>query len=84
MLANNWKQNLQLEPRHGWLNDPNGLAYFNGKYHIFHQYSYEVNGGLKHWYYYTSSDLETMKIKVFSYHQQLRKKRMVFTQEAPI
>lgn len=57
MLANNWKQNLHLEPRHGWLNDPNGLAYFNGKYHIFHQYSYEVNGGLKHWYYYTSSDL---------------------------
>ena len=57
MLVNNWKQNLHLEPRHGWLNDPNGLAYFNGKYHIFHQYSYEVNGGLKHWYYYTSSDL---------------------------
>ena len=58
MLANNWKQNLHLEPTKGWLNDPNGLAYFNGKYHIFHQYSYEVNGGLKLWYYYTSSDLK--------------------------
>ena len=58
MLANNWKQNLHLEPEKGWLNDPNGLAYFKGKYHIFHQYSYEVNGGLKLWYYYTSSDLK--------------------------
>ena len=58
MLANNWKQNLHLEPTKGWLNDPNGLAYFKGKYHIFHQYSYEVNGGLKLWYYYTSSDLK--------------------------
>ena len=38
MLANNWKQNLHLEPTKGWLNDPNGLAYFKGKYHIFHQY----------------------------------------------
>ena len=57
MLANNWKQNLHLEPEKGWLNDPNGLAYFKGKYHIFHQYSYEVNGGLKLWYYYTSKDL---------------------------
>ncbi len=45
MLANNWKQNLHLEPTKGWLNDPNGLAYFNGKYHIFHQYSYEVMVG---------------------------------------
>ena len=58
MLANNWKQNLHLEPTKGWLNDPNGLAYFKGKYHIFHQYSYEVEGGLKLWYYYTSSDLK--------------------------
>ena len=57
MLANNWKQNLHLEPEKGWLNDPNGLAYFKGKYHIFHQYSYGVNGGLKLWYYYTSKDL---------------------------
>ena len=31
MLANNWKQNLHLEPRHGWLNDPKSLAYFNEK-----------------------------------------------------
>lgn len=57
MQNNTWKQNLHLEPKNGWLNDPNGLAYFNGEYHIFHQYSYEVNGGLKHWYYYTSKDL---------------------------
>lgn len=63
MLANNWKQNLHLEPEKGWLNDPNGLAYFKGKYHIFHQYSYEVNGGLKLWYYYTSSDLKKYEDK---------------------
>lgn len=54
---NHWKQSLHLEPVKGWLNDPNGLAYFSGKYHIFYQYSYEVDGGLKYWYYLTSKDL---------------------------
>lgn len=57
MQNNIWKQRLHIEPQKGWLNDPNGLVYFNNKYHIFHQYSYEVNGGKKYWYYYTSSDL---------------------------
>ncbi|MBF0713796.1 glycoside hydrolase family 32 protein [Gemella sp. GH3] len=57
MQSNIWKQSLHLEPTKGWLNDPNGLVYFGGNYHIFHQYSYEVDGGLKLWYYYTSKDL---------------------------
>lgn len=57
MQNNIWKQKLHLEPSKGWLNDPNGLVYFGGNYHIFHQYSYEVNGGKKMWYYYTSKDL---------------------------
>ncbi len=57
MQNNIWKQSLHLEPTNGWLNDPNGLVYFGGKYHIFYQYSYEVNGGKKYWYYVTSEDL---------------------------
>lgn len=57
MKNNIWRQQLHIEPEKGWLNDPNGLAYFNNNYHIFHQYSYEVNGGKKMWYYYTSKDL---------------------------
>ena len=57
MQNNIWKQSLHLEPTNGWLNDPNGLVYFGGMYYIFHQYSYEANGGKKYWYYYTSKDL---------------------------
>ena len=57
MKNNIWKQNLHIEPEKGWLNDPNGLVYFNGFYYIYHQYSYDPNSGEKLWYGYKSRDL---------------------------
>lgn len=56
-ITNIWKQNLHLEPEKGWLNDPNGLVYFNSTYYIYHQYSYEAKGAKKYWYAYSSKDL---------------------------
>lgn len=47
-----------LMPPAGWMNDPNGLCFYNGKYHVFFQYSpQDVNGGLKCWGHYESEDL---------------------------
>lgn len=34
-----WRQRLHIEPPNGWLNDPNGLSFFNGKYHVYFQHS---------------------------------------------
>ena len=49
---------LHLTPPVGWLNDPNGLCFSNGYYHVFFQYSPEdVNGGRKYWGHYRSADL---------------------------
>lgn len=56
-MENIWRLKYHIEPKSGWLNDPNGLVYFNGTYYIYHQYSYEYTGGLKYWYAYTSKDL---------------------------
>ena len=40
-----------LMPPVGWLNDPNGLCWYKGKYHVFFQYApFDVEGGLKFYF----------------------------------
>ncbi len=48
---------FHIAPEFGLLNDPNGLSYFKGEYHIFYQYC--PNGpmhGMKNWYHLTTKD----------------------------
>ncbi len=56
---NKWRQKLHMEPPIGWMNDPNGLAYFNDRYHVYFQYSPDsaVGAGARGWGHYESEDL---------------------------
>ncbi len=58
-MKNNFRQKLHLEPSNGWLNDPNGLCFFNGEYHVYFQYSPDSAEGIgrKCWGHWCSPDL---------------------------
>lgn len=50
--------NYHFEPQKGWINDPNGLVYFKGKYHAFFQYNpFEPKWGPMYWGHAANDDL---------------------------
>lgn len=63
-MTDTLKQQYHLEPPHGLLNDPNGLAYFNNKYHVFFQWNkFEKDHSYKEWGHFESSDLISWQFK---------------------
>lgn len=53
-----YRLKYHMMPPIGWMNDPNGLIYFGGKYHLFYQYNpYNTLPGTMVWGHTTSTDL---------------------------
>jgi fructan beta-fructosidase len=54
-----YRPQFHFSPETGWMNDPNGLVYYEGEYHLFYQYTPSENSipGSKYWGHAVSNDL---------------------------
>ena len=57
-----YRPNFHFTPKTGWMNDPNGMFFYKGLYHLYFQYyPDDTVWGPMHWGHATSKDMITWK-----------------------
>jgi len=56
--AQPYRNQFHASPRQGWNNDPNGMVFYGGKYHLYFQHNpFGIQWGNMHWGHLESTDL---------------------------
>lgn len=57
-----WYPLFHIASQSGWINDPNGLSYYHGRWHVYYQLNpYEPVWGPMYWGHVSSSDMVTWR-----------------------
>ena len=66
-----YRNQFHASTRRGWINDPNGMVYSNGKYHLYYQHNpLGINWGNMHWGHLESTDLIHWEEKPIALYQR--------------
>lgn len=72
-----FRPQFHFTPAKNWMNDPNGLVYRNGEYHLFYQYNpFGIKWGHMSWGHATSRDIVHWKHLPLAIPED--KKNMIF------
>lgn len=73
-----WRPGIHFTPQINWMNDPNGMVYYDGEFHLFYQYNpfgqkwghmswgHAVSSDLFHWKHLPVALLEEDGVMIFS------------------
>jgi fructan beta-fructosidase len=72
-----YRNQFHISTRRGWNNDPNGMVYHDGKYHLYYQYNpFGIFWGNMHWGHFISDDMIHWKEKPIALFQKTERDMM--------